>query len=196
MNPFDLIGAFLSLICTYLFVREKQKAWLFSAIAIPFDAFVYYKSQLYGDMSLQAVYFALTFYGWYQWQYGSSSQSNLEASFLSNKARLKVILIVIIGITIINPLLRPFNQADVVWLDAITTVLSLAGQWLLCNKKIETWMVWFIVDSLYIYLYSIKSLPFHSIMASIYLLMAIAGFVSWYKPNKRTTNVGHPSQQV
>jgi nicotinamide mononucleotide transporter len=180
MESFDLIGACLSLICTYLFVNADKKAWLFSAIAIPFDAFVYYKSQLYGDMFLQSIYFASTFYGWYQWQYGSQAKGSLEVSYLSNKNRLQLLGIVICGIARINPLLRPFNQADVVWLDAITTVLSLAAQWLLCNKKIETWIIWFIVDSLYIYLYSIKALPFHSIMATVYLLMAIAGFISWY----------------
>lgn len=180
MNFFDLVGAFFSLICTYLFVLEDKRAWFLSAIAIPFDAYVYYRSQLYGDMMLQGIYFISTLYGWYQWQYGGKNHQELAVSRLSIKAVVICLLLVMIGIGLISPLLKPFNQAEVAMLDAITTVLSLLGQALLCLKKIETWLIWFMVDSLYIYLYAIKALPFHSLMALVYLFMAVAGGYRWY----------------
>ncbi len=181
MNYYDLIGAILSLICTYLFVKADKRAWIISAFAIPFDAYVYYSSQLYGDMFLQGFYFFSFFYGWYRWCYGGGLSNELPVSCLSINQILFQGLLVVLAIVLLKPLLLPFNPSMIATMDATTTVLSLFGQWLLCQKKIETWFVWFTVDTLYIYLYGFKALPFHSVMACIYLLMAIAGFRSWYQ---------------
>ena len=181
MDLFDLIGSVLSLICTYLFVRADQRAWVMSAIAIPFDAFVYFRSQLFGDMFLQCFYLASTAYGWYQWRFGGQQKHALKISFSSFGQIATLVIGALIAIEFIYPLLKPFNEAGIARLDAVTTVVSLCAQWLLCKKKIETWILWLIVDALYMYLYGVKSLPFHSIMAMIYLLMACAGFYHWFR---------------
>ena len=175
----DLIGALLSLTCTYLFVKADYRAWILSAIAIPFDAFVYFEQALYGDMVLQAIYFISTFFGWYQWRYGGTGHQSLNASHLSLNHAVILAGLGVIGIIFTKQLLAPYNAANVVWLDATTTVLSLCAQWLLCQKKIETWILWFIIDGLYFYLYIIKSLPFHGIMVLVYLVMAIIGWFRW-----------------
>jgi nicotinamide mononucleotide transporter len=179
LDGFDIVGACLSLICTFLFVRGSIFAWHLSAIAIPFDAFVYFRSQLFGDMMLQLLYFISAFYGWFQWRFGGGKGEVLEVTSLSIAEWQKLIVLLILAVAIILPLLKPFNRGDIATIDALTTVLSLGGQWLLCRKKIETWLFWFVVDGLYIYLYAVKSLPFHSIMAAIYLTMAIAGWRRW-----------------
>ena len=187
MDIYDLIGAILSLLCTYLFVKAVKRAWLLSALAIPFDSYVYYRSSLFGDMFLQCFYMASTYYGWSQWRSGGVKQGDLEISYSSIYSLLFIGCIAIIGIVIINPLLKPFNHANIALLDAITTVLSLCAQWLLCRKKIESWFLWFIVDAFYIYLYDIKTLPFHSVMALVYLIMAITGFYNWRKEYIKNT---------
>lgn len=182
MSLIDLIGSILSLICTYLFVKENRNAFGLSAIAIPFDAFVYYQNALYGDMFLQAIYLSMTFYGFHQWRKGDNNAGNaLNISYLTTQQKIIGFALCVTGVIFINPLLKPFNHPDIALLDSITTVFSLFAQWLLCKKKIETWIVWFFVDALYAYLYVSKGLPFHGFMALIYLFMAIAGLWRWKK---------------
>ncbi len=179
MSLIDFIGALFSLICTYLFVKEDKHAWPLTALAIPFDAYVYFQKQLYGDVCLQFIYLSLTAYGWQQWRNLEGEALQTRISSLTKAEFIKLSIFCITAIMLLNPLLRPFNQANIAYLDAITTVLSICAQWLLCKKKIETWLVWFIVDGLYVYLYALKALPFHSVMTLTYLFMAIAGWRQW-----------------
>lgn len=184
MSILDLIGAFLSLSCTILFVRASIYAWPLGAIAIPFDAYVYFHSQLYGDMMLQGLYFASTFYGWWQWRCGGENHKDLVISTSTIKSLVTLFFVVSSGVVVLHQLLEPFNLSHIAFMDALTTTLSLSAQWLLCKKKIETWFIWLVVDAIYVYLYAIKALPFHSVMAFTYLMLAICGYMEWRKMMK------------
>lgn len=179
LNYFDLIGAFLSLWCTYLFINTDPKAWPLSALALPFDAYAYLEKGLYGDLLLQGVYLITTLYGWHQWRHGGKDKKQLPISTVAKEKILVTLGLTVVAILLVHYFLASYNQASIAWLDAITTVLSLLGQWLLCNKKLETWIIWLIVDALYFYLYAIKGLPFHALMVSVYFAMAIIGWLKW-----------------
>jgi nicotinamide mononucleotide transporter len=64
-------------------------------------------------------------------------------------------------------------------LDAFTTVLSLAAQWLLNRKSIENWYVWITADVLYIYLYVSRGLHLTAVLYAVFLGLCIAGLVAW-----------------
>lgn len=179
MNMLDILGSFLSLVCTYLFIKQDIRAWPLSAIALPFDAYLYFHNQLYADFLLQIFYLFTIGYGWYQWRYGNTSARALEITYLTKKQHAIFLLITVIAIALAYHWLATYTVAFIALLDAITTVLSLCGQWLLCNKKIETWLVWLVVDGLYVYLYAIKRLPFHSAVYVLYLGMAMIGWLRW-----------------
>lgn len=55
--------------------------------------------------------------------------------------RLAVILSVLAagGIWGVAELLKHFTNSQVPYLDAVTTVLSLIAQWMICKKIIQTW---------------------------------------------------------
>ena len=50
------------------------------------------------------------------------------------------------------------TDSDVVFLDSITTALSLTGMLLLARRKLENWIYWIIADIIYIPLYMYKEL--------------------------------------
>ena len=55
----------------------------------------------------------------------------------------------------------------------------MVAQILLARRYIENWYFWFVADSVYIFLYTIKQLPFHIGLMCIYLGLAIQGIRSW-----------------
>jgi nicotinamide mononucleotide transporter len=64
--------------------------------------------------------------------------------------------------------------------DALTTAMSLASQWLLNRKRLESWVGWILVDILYIPLYAYKDLYLTAILYAVFLSMAVIGLRSWY----------------
>jgi nicotinamide mononucleotide transporter len=53
--------------------------------------------------------------------------------------------------------------------------------WLMANKKIEHWIFWIIGNLISIPLYFVKGLGFSSIQFTIFLILAIIGYMEWKK---------------
>jgi nicotinamide mononucleotide transporter len=64
-------------------------------------------------------------------------------------------------------------------MDAFTTVLSLAAQYLLNRKTIENWLLWIVADVIYIWLYIARDLRLTAVLYFVFLCLCVAGFLSW-----------------
>lgn len=192
MGELDFLGAFFSILCLYFYVKENPLAWPISAVAIPFDIVLYAKKGIYADMSLQIAYFISTLYGWYQWCFGGKDHKGIAISVVPRKTFMMYLAATSIGSIGLYSILRHYIPADIAALDALTTVMSLLAQWLLCRKHIETWLVWMSVDVFYFYLYYVKGLPFHCWMVLIYFLFAFVGYANW----RRSLNRALPSEVI
>ncbi|AAO91223.1 nicotinamide riboside transporter PnuC [Coxiella burnetii] len=181
LHALDISGAIFAFFSTVFYVKADKWAWPIGAIATALNIVLYGLTGIYGDMTLEGIYFLSMFYGWYQWTRGSLAIGELPISNLS--WRLAVILSVLAagGIWGVAELLKHFTNSQVPYLDAVTTVLSLIAQWMICKKIIQTWFLWFIVDAIYVGLYLYKGIPAHSILLVIYLGLAVAGYLRWQK---------------
>jgi nicotinamide mononucleotide transporter len=70
------------------------------------------------------------------------------------------------------------NDAAPLW-DAMTTVLSLAAQYLLCRKRFENWWFWIAADVIYIPLYLSRQLPLTAVLYAVFLVMCLVGVREW-----------------
>lgn len=177
----DIVGALLAFLATVYFVRANPIAWALSLIAISIDTCLYLLKGIYGDATLQAVYLVMCLYGWYEWRFGGKNHAELPIRTLTAKTTALLILISVCGVSVATFLLKTYTNSTVPYIDAITTVCSLVAQWLLCRKIIENWVLWFIVDSLYVGMYFMKGIPMHALLNIVYLGMAVAGYLNWKK---------------
>lgn len=175
----DLFGAIASLSATILFISVNRLAWLITAVATLLNGWLYWQQGIYADMTLEVAYFASAIYGWISWRkskYGIITEIKTMSS-------LQEWLILLGTLSFIYCLLwfflSTYTNTNVAALDAATTALSLVAQWLMCRKVILTWVLWFITDTIYVYLYYIKELPFHALLVLIYLGLALIGYFSW-----------------
>ena len=67
------------------------------------------------------------------------------------------------------------------FLDTFTTGIFFAAMWLMANKKIEHWLLWIGGNIISIPLYFIKGLGFSGIQFTIFLGLAILGYIEWKK---------------
>jgi nicotinamide mononucleotide transporter len=188
-STIDLIGATLSIISGFFYIKEKSVAWLISLLAIPFDIFMDISIGIYGDLLLQFFYFILLLYGWYAWRNGEQKEDSLAMSKMNMKQFYQTGFFILIPTTLVWLSLGHYTDSNVALLDSLVTVLSLLAQWLLCRKIIESWLLWIFVDSLYVALFIFKQMPFHAFMALFDTVVCIMGYLCWIREFSNTTSI-------
>ena len=73
------------------------------------------------------------------------------------------------------------EPADLPTLDATTTIMSFAAQFLMMRRRLESWVLWIVVDVIAIGLYWYKDVPFVALLYLIFLINAVYGFIAWRK---------------
>lgn len=177
----DIIGALLSVISAYFYIKEKPIAWLISLAAIPFDAIMDLRIGVYGDLILQFLYFALLIYGWYSWRHGAKVEEGLPLLRITAKQFYVIGLLTLFPVVAVWLSLDHYMNSEVALLDASVTVLSMLAIWLLGKKIIESWLLWIFVDCLYVALYLYKAMPFHAFMSLFDTVTCVIGYLYWIK---------------
>ena len=141
-----------------------------------------YKFILYGDMLINIYYTLMSLYGWYLWSFKVSGE-NVVITTSKKDDVAKSIFIFLSTIVIISYIYVYFdrmrNMTD--YLDTFTSAIFFTAMWLMANKKIEHWIFWIIGNLISIPLYFVKGLGFSSIQFTIFLILAIIGYMQWKK---------------
>jgi nicotinamide mononucleotide transporter len=178
-TPFELIAFLLALITVALNIRQTHWAWLFSIASSALYGVVFFGARLYGDMGLQVVFIVVSVWGWYQWLYGGAQHDALKVSWLDGLGVQQALLGWLGGFVVLALFLQHATNTDVPLTDGFLTAGSLVGQLLLSRKKIENWIVWIVVDTLYVGLYVYKGLMLTAILYGVFILMAAFGLNAW-----------------
>jgi nicotinamide mononucleotide transporter len=165
-------------LCVWLTV--KQNIWNFPLGLINVATFcvVFFQSQLYADAGLQIVYFGLGVVGWYLWLHGGANRTALTVSRASVWELSLMCVFIAVSTIGLWKALAPVGGSASFW-DALTTSISLGSQWLLNRKRLESWVGWIIVDTIYVPLYVYKDLYLTAILYGLFLLMAVTGLQAW-----------------
>jgi nicotinamide mononucleotide transporter len=180
-TPLELVSFVLALLTVWLNIRQKPLAWWFSIVSSATYAAVFYDAKLYGDMGLQFVFIAVSFWGWYQWVFGGDNHSELRVSRLGNQGLAASGVAWLATFGLLAWLLKTFTDTDVAHMDGFLTAGSLVGQLLLSRKKLENWHVWIAVDVLYVGMYVYKALWLTAVLYALFVVMAWMGLKAWKK---------------
>lgn len=182
----EIAGLITGIISVWLTVRQNILCFPTGIINVLIYAFLFSSSgiRLYADAFLQIVYLILLIYGWIRWKKNKIEINfpiSINSFFLIRLLVFCIPLFLILGLFLVN-----YTNASLPWLDALLTVISLAAQWMIAKKMIENWILWIVVNTIYIPMYIYKGLHLTSILYFIFLLLAIKGFGEWKKLSKKT----------
>ncbi|HEX8499306.1 MAG TPA: nicotinamide riboside transporter PnuC [Pyrinomonadaceae bacterium] len=194
--PSDLtetLGFVTGAACVYLVVKEN--VWNFP-VGIANNVFflaLFAGARLYGDAALQIVYVALGIQGWYLWLRGGENRTALEVGRASRRLLLGTAAFIVAGTAAMTFALRAVKDSAPL-LDALTTVLSLAAQYLLNRKAVENWLLWITADVIYIYLYLARGLRLTAVLFFVFLCLCVAGLRGWRRSlARREGRAGAPA---
>ncbi|RLA00588.1 MAG: nicotinamide riboside transporter PnuC, partial [Gammaproteobacteria bacterium] len=83
--------------------------------------------------------------------------------------------------------LNSINASQSPYLDAGVTVFSILNTVLMARKVLQNWLYWIVIDTAAIVLYAQNGYYATIVMYSVYLILAVIGFISWQNLYKQQT---------
>jgi len=179
VTPAEAWGFVTGGVCVWLVVREHVWNW---PVGLANDAFffvLFLRGRLFADMSLQLVYFAIGVYGWLNWRRGGE-RGVLAISRTTRAEWLALAALLPLATLLLRQALVAVHGAAPFW-DSLTTVLSLAAQYLLARKRLENWLFWIAADLVYVPLYCWRQLPLTALLYLVFLVLCLLGVRAWWR---------------
>jgi nicotinamide mononucleotide transporter len=174
----ELLGFITGAACVYLVVRANVHNFWTGILNSALFLVLFATARLWADASLQFIYIVLGFIGWWQWLHGGQNRTALKVGRASARMLLTCVAFIVLGTLVLTPLLQQAHDIAP-FLDALTTSISLAAQFLLNAKKIQNWLFWIAADVIYIPLYFAKHLNLTGLVYVAFLGLAISGALQW-----------------
>ena len=177
---FEFAGFITGVVGVYLVAVEHIINWPVGLVNVAVYGYVFYSSRLFADMSLQMFYFVLGVQGWWMWARGGANSLQLRITNIPMNWWAGIAAAIFAGTALYFPVIKHFNGAAP-FLDSLLTVVSIIAQLLLNVKKIENWILWIVVDIVYIPLYISRDLYSTAFLYGVLLVLAICGLIGWAK---------------
>ncbi|MEL7020682.1 MAG: nicotinamide riboside transporter PnuC, partial [Bacteroidota bacterium] len=154
MHWTEVSAVVLNIVYLILAARQNPLCWWFGILGCLSWAWAaFYLYDLYVDTLLQFFYVGISFVGIYQWKYGSVDRNVLPISHLRGSEHAAVIIGGSLLTVAIGFVFEQYTNAAASYIDTFTTVFSVLITFMVIQKKMDNWIYWFVVDSVYVYLY-------------------------------------------
>jgi nicotinamide mononucleotide transporter len=189
MSTIELIAVVFGLLSVVLTIRQSIWCWPTGLVQVILFIGIFYDAKLYSDMILHVIYVFLQFYGWYYWLRGDKGTTppkveSLSPIILASWGTAVAVLSALWGYVMYR-----WTDASFAFADAFIMVASLAAQWLLAQKKLQSWWFWIAVDLVAIFVYWQKDLKLTSLLYVVFLVLAGLGWWTWKKSRQQTRRV-------
>ena len=188
-NWLEAAGLVSGVLCVWLLIKEHILTFPIGMLYAVVTVIVVARALLFADVLLNLYYVLMNAYGWYYWLYGGQQLRERAGELLPQRITVKtavgLTLITLLGSVLMGYLFAQYTQADMAYADSLTTVASFVAMWMSARKYLSSWVAWFLIDIVQIFLYVLKGLSsdpglfFYAALYTVYLAMAIWGWLSW-----------------
>lgn len=197
MSYIEFTGVVFGLIAVWLSAKAHILSWPIGIINVILAAILYFQVQLYPDMFLQVFFFVTNIIGWWRWANPKPGEEDkkqeLKVSYMKRNQLLLTFAIAIAGTFLLGQFASNLHEwfpnifskpSAYPYVDSFITVMSVLTTFYMIEKKIESWIIWILVDVIATFLYYIKGVKFYSIEYFIFTIIAAYGLVHWIKEYK------------
>ncbi len=176
----EIVAFVLAIAMVLCNFRVNPWAWPLAIVSSALYGLLFASSRLYGEASLQLLFITVGFWGWWQWLRGRGADGTpLRVHVLSASARWRIGALTLAAWPLLGWLLDRHTDSDVPYLDALPTVGSIAGQFLLGRKLVENWPVWLVVNLFSVGLFALKGLWLTVLLYALFAALSVVGWRLW-----------------
>ena len=173
----EFVAAIVSFIGVWLGTTGRRITWPWWAASSALYMVFFYQADLFASAALQIVFIGAALWGWLGW-----GPTGATPSSLSNRHRALWAMGTIVSVSALTPVLSSMGAAAT-WSDAFLLVGSLIAQILMVYEKIESWVLWLIVDAAGTVQYALLGYWFTAVLYFAFTIIAVIGWKRWNDTN-------------
>lgn len=180
INWIETASVFFSFACTWLCTRQVRFNYVLGVISTTLLSITFWQAGLFGSMALNIYLIPTVIIGWFMW--GKDTNPKPVEHVKLKKIALYLLFT---AVTWAGALwvIGLFN-GNLAVLDGWLLVGTVLAQFLLDRKKIETWIVWIVVNIVSVYVYFQSELYLLAGQFCLFLANAIFAWFQWRKTMK------------
>ncbi len=167
--------AIASILCA---ARNSVHTWWTGIIGCSLFGLLFWHTQLYADVLLQVFFVVASMFGWWNWHASAS-----HAALPIKRTPLRSFALMGAGALLAGAayglVLHRFTDAYAPFADSSVLCLSVLAQLLLMRRRIETWPVWVLVNTIAVPLYASRGLTLTSVLYAAYWINAWLAWRHW-----------------
>jgi nicotinamide mononucleotide transporter len=192
MSYIEFLGVLTGLVSVWLSAKANIWNWPAGLFNILLSFSLYYQVRLYPDMLLQIFFFISNILGCWRWanphDQEQDNRAELRISSLNTRQLVWSIGLSLTGILVLGNFASKLNRlfpsvfsmpSAYPYIDSGITIGSILATYLLIQKKMETWLVWVIIDIVATVLYFVKGVKFYSAEYFVFTCLAAYGLLHW-----------------
>ncbi|ARN78441.1 nicotinamide mononucleotide transporter [Nonlabens spongiae] len=182
----EILTVICSIVSVIFSARNSVLVYPFGILGTGIYVYLLFQWELPGDMIINAYYFIMSLYGWYNWS-SDLGEEAIPVTRVSQEQWLQSLMIflgAVIGVYVVYQLLGMLSSY-LNYIDIFTTGIFFVGMWQMALRKLEHWLVLLVGNIITIPLYFIKGYSFSAILYIFLAYMAYVGFVEWKKHHLR-----------
>lgn len=158
--------------------RNNVHSWWLGIVGCVLFALLFYQVNLYADVMLQVFFIVTSALGWLQWLRGAGGQP-LPISRARWQSLGWMVPAGLVATLLYGSLLRAFTNAYAPFIDSAVLVFSVIAQFLLMQRRLETWLFWLLVNAISVPLYASRELTLTSVLYAAYFINALVSWCWW-----------------
>lgn len=171
-----------SYVSTILCIRQRRANYVVGALSTAAYAVLFLHNGLLASALLNLYLTPQLAYGWVRWRRDAETR---PVTWLLKERRWIPAYLGVTGAAYLGATwLVGVLGGRLVWADAAILAGSLLAQFLLDNKRIETWFVWIAVNLLAIWTYLSAGLVVAGLQYVVFLVTAVLGFRAWLRSTR------------
>lgn len=180
INYLEIFCVFTSYVCTVLCVLQSRTNYYWGLASVAAYSLLFFQSNLYSSMVLNLYLVPTLIWGWYRWRSDDDPRPVTRVDLGWWPVYVVVTLVVWWNLVQISSAMGAVLPVG----DSFILAGSILAQFLLDQKKIENWIVWFVVNVVSIKVYSDAGLYLVAFQYVFFLLNTLVGSWAWFKSMK------------
>ena len=175
INWIETASVYFSFACTWLCTRQVRFNYILAVISTSLLVITFWQANLLGSMVLNLYLIPTVIYGWFIWRKDSDPK---PVEHVKPKNLILYVFFTAVTWAGANAIIA-YMGGKMAVLDGWLLVGSVLAQFLLDRKKIETWVVWALVNVVSLYVYFNAGLYLVTAQFAFFLANSVYAWFKW-----------------